>query len=56
MASLGYPYEVCVFNRRDTDGTQCKVAVHIDDLLIVSASKVMIEHLTVGLKSRYGEI
>jgi Reverse transcriptase (RNA-dependent DNA polymerase) len=31
MASLGYernPYEECVFNRRDLDGTQCTVAVH----------------------------
>jgi hypothetical protein len=32
------------------------VAVHVDDLLIVSTSKVMIQHLTGGLKSRYGEI
>jgi Reverse transcriptase (RNA-dependent DNA polymerase) len=57
MAALGYernPYEICVFNRRHADGTRCTAAVHVDDLLIVSTSKGMIDHLTEGL--RYGEI
>jgi hypothetical protein len=59
MAAVGYernPCAVCVFNKRDTDGTQCTVTVHVDDLLIVSTSRSMVEHLTAGLKHRYGEI
>jgi hypothetical protein len=57
--TLGYernPYEICVFNRRDADGAQCTVTVHVDDLLIVSTSKAMIDQLTEGLKNMYGEI
>jgi Reverse transcriptase (RNA-dependent DNA polymerase) len=59
MAALGDErnrYEICVFNKRDADGTQCTATVHVDDLLIVSTSKDMIDHLTEGLKNRYGEI
>lgn len=59
MAALGYernPYEICVFNKRDAEGAQCTATVHVDDLLIVSTSKDMIDQLTEGLKNRYGEI
>jgi Reverse transcriptase (RNA-dependent DNA polymerase) len=59
MSSLGQhrnPYEICVFNRTDDSGTQCTVTVHVDDLFFVSASLEMIDHLTDGLKRRYGEI
>ena len=59
LQKLGYEYnkyDICVFNRRTADGTQCTVAVHVDDLLITSTSQDMIDHLTHGLKVRYGEI
>ena len=59
MEGLGYtrnPYDICVFNRRNKSGVQCTAAVHVDDLLITSASDEMISALTCGLKSRYGEI
>ena len=59
MQSLGYernPYEICVFNKRDANGIQCTATVHVDDLFIASKSPEMIDHLTLGLKSRYGEI
>ena len=32
----------------DTDGTQCTVAFHVDDLLITSESRSMIESLCDG--------
>ena len=59
MKSLGYvknQYEQCVFNKRNTYGVQCTAAVHVDDLLITSSDKTMIDHLCEGLKRRYGEI
>ena len=59
LKGLGYernPYDICVFNRRIENGTQCTVAVHVDDLLITSVSQEMIDDLTGGLKKRYGEI
>ena len=59
MSTLGYErnrYEICVFNRRDKDGTQCTATVHVDDLFITSTSVDMIDHLTEGLRTRYGEI
>ena len=59
LRGLGYernPYDICVFNRKIEDGTQCTVAVHVDDLLITSVSQEMIDQLTGGLKRRYGEI
>ena len=45
---LGYkpnPHDVCVFNRHNDAGTQCTVAVYVDDLLITSVCAEMIEHL-----------
>ena len=59
MEQLGYkrnPYDICVFNRTNEQGVQCTAAVHVDDLFITSASEDMVTALTVGLKSRYGEI
>jgi hypothetical protein len=40
----------------NSKGLQCTVCVHIDDLLIMSKSKSMINELTDGLTKRYGEI
>lgn len=59
MTSLGYKrnaMDVCVFNRLNSNGLQCTVTVHVDDLLIMSASEAMITELTEGLRKRYGDI
>jgi Reverse transcriptase (RNA-dependent DNA polymerase) len=59
MSTLGYTrnaHEICVLNRRDAVGTQCTATVHLDDLFITSSSADMIDHLTEGLRARYGEI
>ena len=59
MKSLGYTRndrDICVFNRLNKNGVQCTITVHVDDLLIMSKSKVMIAELTEGLRTRYGEI
>ena len=57
-AGLGYvknEYEACVYNS-STDGVQCTVAVHVDDLIITSVDMRMIDALCRGLKGKYGEI
>ena len=41
---------------RQSDGVQCTVAVHVDDLIITCVNMGMIDNLCVGLKSKYGEI
>ena len=53
MEEMGYrknEYDVCVFNRVSEGGIQCTATVHVDDLLIRSRSKEMIEELCTGLK------
>ena len=40
----------------DIDGTQCTVAFHVDDLLITSESKSIIDVLCAGLSSKYGDV
>ena len=59
LQSLGYKRnssDICVFNRTGKDGVQCTVSVHVDDLLITSASDRMVNELAEGLRTRYGEI
>jgi hypothetical protein len=59
MEGLGYKrndMDVCVFNKTSKKGIQCTVCIHVDDLLIMSASKSMIKEMTDGLTERYGEI
>ena len=59
LKGLGFSknkHEWCVFNRSDSKGVQCTIALHVDDLLISSVSTEMIESLCVGLKRKYGDM
>ena len=59
LSCMGYKrndYDQCVFNRVGTDGHQCTATVHVDDLLIMSKSRVTINELVEGLRRRYGAI
>ena len=59
LKEMGYTkndHEWCVFNRRDNAGTQCTVAVHVDDLLITSKNEEMIDSVCDGLKRKYGDV
>lgn len=59
LSDLGYEpnaHDICVFNKRNEDGVQCTVAVHVDDLMITSVDEGMIESLAAGLIKRYGDI
>ena len=59
LKGLGYTrnkHEWCVFNRSDEKGVQCTIALQVDDLLISSVSREMIESLCTGLRKKYGEM
>jgi hypothetical protein len=59
LKGLGYvrnETDICVYNKVGTDGVQCTLCIHVDDLLITSTSTRMISELTEGLRTRYGEI
>jgi hypothetical protein len=49
------PYDVCVFNKYREDGEQITIAIHVDDLLVTSASKANIEKFGRYLQSVYPE-
>ena len=58
LLDMGYvknDFEICVYNATK-DGTQCTVAVHVDDLIITSVDMDMINGVCGGLKNKYGEI
>ena len=59
LKGLGYvrnETDICVYNRVGKYGVQCTLCVHVDDLLITSTRKNMIDELTDGLKKRYGDV
>ena len=58
LASLGYhpnAYDPCVFNKQGSDGLQCTIVLHVDDLLITSASPALIDELVDGLRAEFKE-
>ena len=59
LKGLGFrknKHEWCVFNRSNSRGVQCTIALHVDDLFITSESPEMIEALCAGLTSKYGDV
>ena len=59
LSSLGYKpntHDICVVNKHDEHGAQCTIAVHVDDLMITSVNRKMIEWLAASLVKRYGDI
>ena len=58
LASLGYhpnAYDPCVFNKQGPDGLQCTIVIHVDDLLITSASPALIDELIDALRAEFKE-
>jgi len=49
------PYDKCVFNKFDETGTQITVVLHVDDLLITSVDRALIDDFHVYLNSVYSE-
>ena len=47
--------DICVFNK-ESEGSQCTIAVHVDDLIITSVRGDMIEDVCTHVRKRYGNI
>jgi hypothetical protein len=45
--------EACVFNRVEVDGSQCTLAVHVDDMLVTSGSEHSIDMLVEELEASF---
>jgi hypothetical protein len=46
----------CVFNRTNSKGTQCTICFHVDDLLITSSDRTMIDDVIKDLEKQYTTI
>ena len=55
MGFVQNPYDQCVFNKRDAEGVQITVAVHVDDLLVTSKSQRLLDEFHEGLNATYPE-
>jgi hypothetical protein len=50
------PADPCVFNRLGTDGLQCTVLMHVDDLAVSSRATQELDSVRDVLRSAYGEL
>ena len=48
--------DCCVFNAYDSDGIQITAGVYVDDLLVTSVKRELIENLFAMLNQRFGEV
>jgi hypothetical protein len=48
--------DCCVFNAYDSDGVQITAGVYVDDLLVTSVKRELIENLFAMLNQRFGEV
>ena len=49
------PYDVCVFNKAEADGSQTTVVLHVDDLMVTSVNQCNLDSFGKYLKSVYPE-
>ena len=59
LSKLGYaknPYDNCVFNRIESDGTQSTLAVHVDDMLVTASADKHLDKIIVDIESIFGSI
>jgi hypothetical protein len=48
-------YDLCVLNRTNLQGTQCTLAIHVDDIFASSACPIMLAEFVTLIKDRYKE-
>jgi len=53
---LGNPYDKCIFNRLEIDGSQSIIVIHVDDLLVTTKSEEHIDRIEKELNSFYGGV
>jgi hypothetical protein len=49
------PYDVCIFNKAEADGSQTTVVLHVDDLMVTSVNQGNVNSFGKYLKSVYPE-
>ena len=50
------PYDRCIFNRLQIDGSQCTLCVHVDDIMITAATEQHLDKVIEDTKSLFGDI
>ena len=50
------PYDQCIANRDEPDGTQCTVCWYVDDLKISHVRKEVVEEVVDKIEARYGKM
>ena len=56
---MGYevnPYDRCVYNRKEGDGTQSTLCIHVDDMMLTTVSESHLDGLLEELKVKFGDI
>ena len=60
LESLGFavnPHDICVFNKGEVkDGTQCTIALHVDDLMITCKNKAIIDMVVADIIGVYKDV
>ena len=59
LESLGFtmnPYDACVFNRSEKDGTQTSLVVHVDDMFVSAGSELHIDALITELDGLFDAV
>jgi len=59
LRSIGFvnnPYDRCVFNRVNQDGSQVTLCVHVDDMLITASSEDQIERTLSDMREVLGDV
>jgi hypothetical protein len=49
------PYDVCIFNKTISDGTQTTIALHVDDLMVSNVHELNLDAFHTYLKEVYKE-
>ena len=50
------PYDECVFNRNQKDGTQETLVIHVDDVLVTAGSEKAIDNIMEELGTKYEKL
>jgi histone deacetylase 1/2 len=60
LESLGFkanPHDICVFNKGSVnDGSQCTIAIHVDDLMITCKDQALIDKAVSDITNVYKEV
>ena len=59
LSLLGFirnPYDKCIYNRIENDGTQSTLVVHVDDVLIAAKDDERVDKIMDEIETRFGDV